>query len=728
MLHRLFFAVVGIACCACSSLAAVPAEPAADTSTNTSTDTSADTSAHTAADTAADFYVAPDGSDEFSGKLATRSSDGRDGPFASLAAARQAVAKLKSQTGGKRPIRVLVRGGVYRLSQPLVFGPEDSGTAEGPITYAAYPGEQPIFSGGITITGWKKGEGDLWRAQVPRRKEARPMFRSLYVNGQRCTAARIPNEDWYFASGPGQQYKRDQAARRDVKNRTSFRFAGEQIKPWYNLDDVVVVYYHCWTTSRHRILEIDQNQKIVRLVHPSAWPMGWWGKDERFYVEHVREGLDAPGEWYLDSASNTLSYRPRPGEDMARAEVVAPQLEELLRLEGDPEGGKFVEHLVFDGLAFQHTDWVLPPSGQVDAQAAAFLSTAAVFARGARNCTFQRCQIAHTGGYGLWLASGCQNNRVVQCHIHDLGAGGVRLGEATLPKQPEQQALRNEVFNCFIHDGGKVFHAGVGVWIGKTSHNKVHHNEICDFYYTGVSVGWTWGYAPSEANHNLVEYNHIHHLGWGQLSDMGGVYCLGVSPGTRIANNVIHHVWAFSYGGWGLYTDEGSTDIVLENNIVYHVKDGCFHQHYGRENIVRNNILALSHTYGQIRRSRQEEHRSFNFQRNIVYYTQGELLGGNWSNDKFLMDYNCYWRADGQEPIFPGKLTFAQWQQHGHDRNSIVADPRFVDAENCDFRLRDDSPALKLGFKPIDTSTVGLIGPAEWVNLPKTVKRPQMKM
>jgi parallel beta-helix repeat protein len=312
--------------------------------------------------------------------------------------------------------------------------------------------------------------------------------------------------------------------------------------------------------------------------------------------------------------------------------------------------------------------------------------------------------------------------------MNDLGAGGVRIGETALPGNPEEQAERNELLNCFIHDGGHVYHAGIGAWIGMSSHNKVLHNEICDLLYSGVSVGWSWGYAPTSAHHNAIEYNHIHHLGWSQLSDMGGVYSLGVSPGTTVRHNLIHDVASFSYGGWGLYTDEGSSNILLENNIVYRVKDGCFHQHYGRENIVRNNIFAFSAINGQILRSREESHRSFNFERNIVYYKQANLLTGNWGNGQYVIDRNCYWNAAGKTPTFPGGLTFQQWQAKGHDVHSVIADPKFVDPARFDFRLQNDSPALRLGFQPIDASTIGLVGPPEWVALPKQVERPPLKL
>jgi hypothetical protein len=166
-------------------------------------------------------------------------------------------------------------------------------------------------------------------------------------------------------------------------------------------------------------------------------------------------------------------------------------------------------------------------------------------------------------------------------------------------------------------------------------------------------------------------------------------------------------VWSHPrlYGGWGLYTDEGSSHILIENNLVYNTRTGSFHQHYGRDNWVINNILAYSQT-PQIVRSREEDHTSFIFERNIVLFDNGNLLGSTWKNGNWIIDHNLYWDTSGQPLTFSGR-TFDQWKAEGHDQHSTIADPLFTDAPNHNFHLKPNSPALPLGFQPFDYSQAG---------------------
>jgi hypothetical protein len=209
------------------------------------------------------------------------------------------------------------------------------------------------------------------------------------------------------------------------------------------------------------------------------------------------------------------------------------------------------------------------------------------------------------------------------------------------------------------------------------------------------------------------------------LSDMGGIYTLGPSEGTVVTNNVFHTIYAYSYGGWGLYTDEGSTGILFENNLVYDTKTGSFHQHYGKENILRNNILVNSLQH-QLQITRVEPHLSFTFERNIIYWTnQSPAYAGPWHTNRHITRNNLYWNPN-QTPTFNGK-SLAEWQTSmGRETGSVIADPLFADPARGDFRLRPNSPALRLGFRPFDYTRAGVYGDAAWVAKARNATFPPM--
>lgn len=338
---------------------------------------------------------------------------------------------------------------------------------------------------------------------------------------------------------------------------------------------------------------------------------------------------------------------------------------------------------------------------------------AAISAEGARNFEFVDCSVSHVGEYAIRLGSGCKNNRIENCEFTDLAAGGVKIGEMGLMEDDELVASNNIVRNCLVAGGGRMHPAAVGVWIGQSPFNKVEHNEIFDLYYTGISPGWSWGYGKSLSHHNEISYNHIYKIGQGVLSDMGGIYTLGSGAGNSIHHNLIHDVHSFDYGGWGIYFDEGTSGMLAENNIVYRTKSAGFHQHYGRDNIVRNNIFAFGKE-AQLMRTREEGHLSFTVERNIVLWKDAPLLGLKWGN-KFKLDSNIYWRTDGK-PVTFKDMPYDEWRKKGQDINSIIADPLFKDPEKGDFTLSDRSPAFKLGFTPIDLCSAGRTG---------TLRKPQ---
>ena len=675
------------------------------------------------------LYVATNGNDNWSGRLPAPNADNTDGPLLTLSGARDCVRALKERGGLDGPMTVSIRGGVYPLEHTLLFTTADSG----PISYTAYPGETPILDGGTRITEWEISEVNgkiCWIADIPAVKAGKCYFLSLFVNGERRQRPRLPKEGFYRIA--------DSAGRAFNCGSNTFRCAPGDILPWHNLTDAEVVALHLWVDEHMPIASFDAATNSLTSTRTSIFGLLEDGHElfARYYVENIFEALTEEGEWYLDRPSGKLYYLPLPGEEPETAEVYVPRLTQLLQLAGKPEEGQYVDYLRFEGLTFRHTEAIRPPGkddpytslGYSDAieyasapQAANHVPGALSF-EGARYCALEECTLEHLGWYALALENGSVGNRVIGNTITDIGAGGLRINGADAHGPEKCRTGHNRITDNHIHHIGRVFHQATGIFCKHTLGNLVAHNHIHDGYYSGISCGWVWGYAESVSKDNHFINNHIHHLGFAWLSDMGGIYTLGVSPGTVIRGNLIHDVVRASYGGWAIYLDEGSSHIVVENNISYNTTSESFHTHYGRENIVRNNIFAFA-TDGLVALNRAEEHLAFTFERNLLI-TQGAPIycggyAGRLDDPHFSADLNLLWQTDGAEPGSrnagvdaanpdANRLTLAQMLALGYDRHSLVADPKCADLAARDFTLAPDSPAFALGFKAIDMSGVGV--------------------
>ena len=667
----------------------------------------------------ADFFVSPQGQDRWSGRLAN--PDGNDGPFATVSRARDAVkALLKSQKEPRR-LRVVLRGGTYYLGSPLEFGPEDSGAENAPVVYAAATGEKVVLSGGRRLKNGRWGEVNgrkAWVVNITEVKAGTWRFRQLFVNGTRRPRPRLPKQGEYrIESLPG--YTGD-FLRSPTKQ---FVYAPSDIVPtWRNLRDVEIVGITRWLDNRLPIEKVSAQTRTVTFDRPSLFALLSGSEPGPYWVENVFEALDTPGQWYLDHPRGVLYYLPRPGEEMPSAEIIAPRLTRVVRVVG--RAGAPVHDLRFEGLIFAHTEWQ-PPADYASSLQAGIEVPGAVLFDYAERCAVTDGGIEHIGNYGVEVNVGCADIEIARNQITDIGAGAIRIGhffswetdgagrlterglqrKAAMPQGPHSQRITvadNEIAHC-----GRFTPEAVGVFVGDNANNKVIHNHIYDLFYSGISVGSVQDFGPSQARGNIIEYNHVHDIGQGMLSDLAGIYTCS-TPDSRIAYNVVHDVVRREYGGWGIYTDEGSHDTLIQKNLVYRCQDGALFAHHNHSITVENNIFAFNRT-AQVERGGIGGF-ELTCERNLIYYLEGKAVGDYGSahcgRDVCAFDRNLYWNASGKPVLFANK-SFSEWQAVGQDKDSLIADPLFVDPAHGDFTLRPGSLAAQIGYELWDMSAVG---------------------
>jgi hypothetical protein len=521
-----------------------------------------------------------------------RGSDSGDGsaehPLASIAAAQRRVRDAVAAGGG--PIRVELAPGDYLLTEPLVFRPEDGGrSADLAVTYTAC-GDVRV-SGGRRIGGWRT-DGQQWTAPAGI-DDDNPAFRDLWINDRRAVRARTPNEGYFRVEAAG------------ADNRTSFVAAAEDFAEVAHLESAEVGFLHDWSMSRVRLAGVDAATRTYQFVDPIGGHMAQFAISNfephpRYFLENAPEWLDVAGEWRLDEAAGELRYLPRAGEAPETTEAIAPRLEKLVVIEGD--GDRRVENLHFEGVTFAHTRFELPPHGYAGIQAgwherrrtqddaASASMPAAVEIIGARNCSFTDCRFEHLAASGL-SASGCESVAVRRSTFRDVGGNGVMIGSPHAGDVP--LAAANAIEDCVIQDCGATYLGAVGIWIGFARDTTVAGNEIRRLPYTGVSVGWQWNDAPTPCGGHDIRDNHIHHV-MQALSDGGGIYTLGRQPGTRLRGNAIHDIPlnAGRAESNGIFMDEGSTEITVQNNTIYNLKRSPIRFHRAGKNLVEHNRLV----------------------------------------------------------------------------------------------------------------------------------------
>jgi hypothetical protein len=519
----------------------------------------------------AQLWVAPNGKDANPGTKAR--------PVATLQRARDlARAAIAAKPS---PVTITLRAGTYFLASPLELTFADSGAAGAPVTYTSLPGEAVTISGGVPVTGWKARPDGLLQAPIPAGGALKAM-RQLFIGADRATRARWPNEEGALRLGD---------VSGDVKS-----FTLSQPIPGGDLagTGAELVVYENWSVTRGAVTR-SGGDKVE-----TATPMGWIGHGpmttaspgKPAFLEGGKAFLDQPGEWCVDGGS--ILYMPRPGETAANLKAVAPRLERLVVFQGAED--KPAQHITFRGITFAHTEFALPVIGYPEVQAGhygasttspAWVQPVAVEAGYAEECRLERCTLRNLGGSGVGIGRGCKGVAVSRCTLADIGGNGVMVGwrgnKGAVRCQageldsdwldPAHAPSGCSVTDCVITRCGATSPGCVGVFVAFSADTAVTNNHVYTMPYTGMSIGYRWSKVPSTQVRCLVANNHIHDV-MKLLADGGGIYTLGVQPGTVLRENHIYdvHRSGFAHGGApnnGFFVDESSTGFLFDRNLVY---------------------------------------------------------------------------------------------------------------------------------------------------------------
>ena len=693
----------------------------------------------------ADFFVSPEGSDDWSGTLSDPDSEGSDGPFATLERARDAVRGLKQRQS--TDIVVLIREGMYRLDETVVFGLKDSAEGDSTITYAAYPGETPVFSSGREIVGWKRAPANL--PGLP--KEARGEVFVAEVSGSFKTL--------FDGEGMLPRAKSEGFIPLKGGSRTEIHFPEGKLKNWSNIADVEIIVrpHHAWISNILPLESVDEQAGMARTSIQATYAMNalhFLKTTENCWVENVLDELDEPGEWALNTQEGKVYLWPRN-----QTPVLAPRLLELIRVEGnvDIDGPNDipVRNLVFRGLTFMHGERYTLTEDDAGLQHDwDILDKANALARlrGTQNITIERCHFTHSGSGAIRVDLHGMENTISGNHIEQMGGAGIVLcGYGPGTKDVNR---KNLVYNNRIHHIGKIYIHSPGIFLWQSGENRVANNLIHNTPYCGMIVSGCmthfferadnrelvrtirWhevGGGPSpktdaetlpykHSHDNMIEYNEIHHV-MEKMGDGNGIYVRGAGSNNVLRRNYIHHLVAPMHMQAALRTDGGQRDTLIAENIIYKcTAQGIILK---LNNRAENNFVidVIAPPRGYYLSLREGPMTDAVIQRNIFYSSDKDCTfidelppgEGRISEDRrgrklarakdAKTDYNIYFCA---KDLQLGREMLEKQQRDGVDAHSLAVDPLFVDPENGDFRFKPGSPALKLGIVPIDLSKVGL--------------------
>jgi len=648
-----------------------------------------------------ELYVSRDGNDNWAGT--------RQRPFATLEKAREIIRARKPEGGAS----VFLRGGVYPVTKTFLLTGQDSGTAAAPVSYQAYRNETVRLIGGRLLEGFQPvrdpavlerldkearehvlgcdlaalGITDLGRFTsrgFGRRRS--PAHLELFFQDRRMTVARWPNDGFTKIAALTSSTMGDDHGGTLGKLDAGFYYEGDRPGRWNKLDDIWVHGYWAWdwANSYEQIDTIERTERLIR-TRP---PYGNYGfrKGQRFYFLNILEELDQPGEYYVDREARKLYFWP-PAPIQSGEAAVSLLEEPLIRVEG-------ASHIVIRGLTLEYTrgDGVQVSGGtnvRIESSTIRNIGNAAVIVESGTKHAVAACHVYHLGDAGIHLAGGDRQTlapgglEAIDNHIH-------HMGEWSRTYQPAIQV------------------SGVG--------NRIAHNLIHDGPHSAIQLS---------GNEHLIEFNEIHHVAL-ETGDVGAFY-MGrdwTMRGNVIRHNFFHHTGGVGMGSMGVYLDDCSGGATLFGNIFYQMSRAAFIGG-GRDNTVENNIFVECQPAVQIDARGLDPRPVWH---NMVYTTMKRSLDAMKPNQPpyrtrypELAQLDKYYQGDTGVPpegnrvlrniCFGGKWLSIGWRADPkiiEVRDNLVGeDPRFVDAANMNFQLREDSPAYKLGFQRIPVERIG---------------------
>ncbi len=639
----------------------------------------------------------------------------RDLPFATVEQAKAKAKELRAN-GIREKITVWIAEGTYIFEDTLVF---DSTDAEN-VVYRACPNEKVEFSGAVNVSDWSEDIQNgvrVFTAEIPENlyfdavtKDGKVLPKTRYPETGYLTIEKEDHSDALFTT-ENTFWEYTLCDKAFVGN-SSYNPA--EIK---NVENVIVRILHYWVNDLHYLTDYDAKTNKYYIENPAGMTIK---TGDRYYFENVYTQLDSPGEWYFDIELGKLYYVPQDGETVENTVLNVCVNDKLISMSEN-------KNIEFFGITFCNTNFSYPeklddtgwlsaygirfPQAEIDVEGAVEVTNA-------DGINFTNCNFFNIGNTALKFNKYVKNSAVKSCYFKNIGANGVFVhGENAAENEKITENIT--VYDNKIESYGRNWQAAIGVLITHARNCTVGNNEISDGYYTAISVGWVWGYDYSVTENIKIQDNLIYNIGQGWLSDMGGIYTLGKQAGTVISGNVIYDVAADSgkggYGGWGIYLDEGSSEMLVENNLVYNCGSQSFHIHYGKDNLVRNNIFALSGK-SQMRISRNEEHKQIHLESNI-FLTDNNAAYVVSAENNSTDNNNLYWDLHNGKYVYsavtdnyklPDKMYDSIAKMAGIHVNAVYENPQFKDAANGDFRIAESNEAIKkIGFEVWDYTKAG---------------------